>query len=121
MRDCIELHERHPHGSPIASGQWEGGKLVRPCCIHDSHGSHTCQSRSHGQSSAQDIVAHDKAPLGKCQTTGSVKAGLNIHTHARAHSPVVSVRRGDLMSRACHALSQFLSPHRITRTSAPAS
>ena len=28
MRDCIELHERHPQGSPIASGQWEGGKLV---------------------------------------------------------------------------------------------
>ena len=28
MRECIQLHERHPHGSPIATGQWEGGKLV---------------------------------------------------------------------------------------------
>jgi len=36
MRDCIELHQRHPHGSPIASGQWEGGKLVRPRRRHDS-------------------------------------------------------------------------------------
>ena len=29
MRECIQLHERHPEGSPIATGQWEGGKLVR--------------------------------------------------------------------------------------------
>ena len=28
MRECIQLHERHPNGSPIVSGQWEGGKLV---------------------------------------------------------------------------------------------
>lgn len=27
MRECIEYHEQHPHGSQIASARWEGGVL----------------------------------------------------------------------------------------------
>ena len=27
MRECIQYHEEHPHGSQIASAQWEGGVL----------------------------------------------------------------------------------------------